>query len=200
MEPIINVAGNQSMIDLISQPWPWWLAGTAIAFTMFMLQYLGQTFGVSSTLRTMCSIGGAGKKIPFFNIDWKAQSWNLVFAAGTLIGGFVASQWLMPEQAVHISQATVQDLSSLGVNVDQSELLPRNLFSWESLFSLRGLVMLIGGGFLVGFGARYAGGCTSGHAISGLSDLQLPSLIAVIGFFIGGLVMTYLLLPGILSL
>lgn len=200
MEPIINAAGNQSMLDLLSQPWPWWLAGSAIAFTMVALQYMGKSFGISSTLRTMCSIGGAGKKLSFFNIDWKAQSWNLVFAAGTLLGGFIASQFLMPEQAVHISQATVNDLSALGVNVNQQELLPRDLFSWESLLSLKGIVMLVGGGFLVGFGARYAGGCTSGHAISGLSNLQLPSLIAVIGFFIGGLLMTYVFLPGILSL
>jgi len=60
--------------------------------------------------------------------------------------------------------------------------------------------MLVGGGILIGFGTRWAGGCTSGHAISGLSNLQLPSLIAVIGFFIGGIIMTYFLLPTILSL
>jgi uncharacterized membrane protein YedE/YeeE len=51
------------------------------------------------------------------------------------------------------------------------------------------------GGFLVGFGTRYAGGCTSGHAISGLSNLQFASLIATIGFFAGGLIATHLLYP-----
>jgi hypothetical protein len=200
MEPIITSASPGSLIEQLSQPWPWWLVGSAIAFTLFALQYLGQTFGVSSTLRTICSIGGAGRKVPFFDFDWTSQRWNLAFAGGTIVGGFIASQWLMPEQAVHLSQATVQDLTALGVNVQMNELLPADLFSWESLWSLKGIIMLVGSGFLVGFGARYAGGCTSGHAITGLSHLQLPSLIAVIGFFIGGLVMTHWLLPMILQL
>jgi len=61
--------------------------------------------------------------------------------------------------------------------------------------SLKGFLVLAFGGLMVGFGSRYAGGCTSGHAISGLSDLQIQSLIAVAGFFIGGLLMTYFVLP-----
>ena len=59
--------------------------------------------------------------------------------------------------------------------------------------------MVLGGGFLVGFGARWAGGCTSGHAISGLADLQVPSLVAVVGFFVGGLAVTHLVLPLLLG-
>lgn len=195
MDPIINSAVPGTAIDLFSGTWPWWLVGTVITFTMVALQYLGKSFGVSSTLRTMCSIGGAGKRVQFFNIDWKAQSWNLIFALGTLIGGFIAANFLTGDQAVYISEATTQDLTALGVSVNTQALAPPEVFSWEGLMTGPGLIAIVVGGFLVGFGARYAGGCTSGHAISGLSDLQWPSLVAVIGFFIGGLVMTHFLLP-----
>ncbi len=182
-------------IEVLSQPWPWWFTGIAIAFCMGLLLYLGKTFGVSSTLRTMCSIGGAGKKVSFFNFNWKGELWNLVFVLGGAIGGFIAVNFMMPEQAVHLSDVAVEEISAMGIDVDQSQFLPTELFSWEALLTPRGAILLIVGGFLVGFGTRYAGGCTSGHAISGLSNLQLPSLIAVVGFFIGGLVMTHLIFP-----
>lgn len=123
-----------------------------------------------------------------------------MFLAGTVIGGFIAHQYLMPDATIAISEATVADLRELGIANPGEGIVPQDLFSFESLFSLKGLIMFVVGGFLVGFGTRYAGGCTSGHAISGLSDLQPASLVAVIGFFIGGLVMTHLLLPHLLSL
>ena len=188
------------MIEFISQPWAWYVAGPLISLVMFLLIYFGKSFGMSANLRTMCSIGGAGKFSDFFDFDWKTQSWNLVFVLGTITGGYIASNFLTSTSEVEISQSIVSELSLLGIDKPGSEFLPSELFSWDALFSLRGVVMLVFGGFLVGFGARYAGGCTSGHAISGLSNLQLPSLIAVIGFFIGGLIMTYLLLPFILQL
>lgn len=188
------------MLELLTQPWPWYVAGPLIALTMFSLLYFGKNFGVSSNLRTLCAIGGAGKVSDFFNFDWKSQIWNLTFVLGTIIGGFIAHTWLMPESAVQISQATIESLKELGIEDAGLNYLPSELFSWEALFSLRGIIMLVGGGFLIGFGTRYAGGCTSGHAISGLSDLQIPSLIAVMGFFAGGLLMTHLLLPIILQL
>jgi hypothetical protein len=167
---------------------------------MFALLFFGKNFGVSSNLRTLCAIGGAGKISDFFKFDWKAQIWNLMFVLGTIIGGFIAHQWMMPETAIQLSESTILALSEIGIENPGAEYIPSELFSWESLFSLRGAIILILGGFFVGFGTRYAGGCTSGHAISGLSDLQIPSLIAVIGFFIGGLIMTHLLLPIILQL
>lgn len=167
---------------------------------MFLMLYFGKKFGVSSNLRTMCSIAGAGKFSDFFRFDWKADVWNLVFILGALIGGFIARQYLTFDPSVAISSETVQDLTALGIEQAGSDFAPATLFGWEALLSLRGVVMLIGGGILIGFGTRYAGGCTSGHAISGLSNLQLPSLLAVVGFFIGGLVMTHFLLPIILSI
>ncbi len=188
------------MLEFISQPWPWYVAGPIISLVMFLLLYFGKNFGMSANLRTMCTIGGAGKFSDFFNFDWKSQSWNLIFVLGAITGGFIASNYLGGDGPVAISEATVKELESFGIENPGQNFLPPELFSFEALFSLRGFLMLVVGGFLVGFGARYAGGCTSGHAISGLSDLQIPSLIAVIGFFIGGLIMTYLVLPYLLQL
>ncbi|MFK7951497.1 MAG: YeeE/YedE family protein [Ekhidna sp.] len=187
------------MIEFISQPWPWYVAGPLIALIMFSLLYFGKTFGLSSNLRTMCSILGAGKNCEFFNFDWKSQTWNLVFVLGLIIGGWISNQWLTTDAAVALSPDIQAELLSFGIN-PASGLTPSSIFSWESLTSLRGVVMIVIGGFFVGFGTRYAGGCTSGHAISGLSNLQLPSLIAVIGFFIGGLFVTYIVLPHLLTI
>ncbi len=161
---------------------------------MFLLLWTGKQFGVSSNLRSLCAIGGAGKKVKFFDFDWKSQSWNLVFVLGSIIGGYIASHYLSNPEPLALSQATIDDLSALSIPFDGG-LVPESLFSWESLPTATGFLLMVVGGFFVGFGARYAGGCTSGHAISGLSNLQLPSLIAVVGFFIGGLLMTHLLFP-----
>ncbi|OYZ02769.1 MAG: YeeE/YedE family protein [Sphingobacteriia bacterium 28-36-52] len=161
---------------------------------MFFLLYFGQSFGFSSNLRTICAAAGLGKKTKFFDFNWKAQTWNIVFLIGSIIGGYIASQFLSQGAPVDISAATINDLSKLGIAAPES-LQPNELFGLEAVFSLKGFLILAFGGLMVGFGSRYAGGCTSGHAISGLSNLQLPSLIAVIGFFIGGLAMTYLIMP-----
>ncbi|MFY0627014.1 MAG: YeeE/YedE family protein [Reichenbachiella sp.] len=182
------------MIEFISQPWPWYVAGPMIALVMFSLLIFGKKFGISSNLRTMCSIAGAGKFSDFFRFNWKADIWNLVFVLGTILGGFIARQYLTPDTSVGISSDTIAELSAFGVANPGADFIPNFLFL-SNIVTLKGLIMMIGGGFLVGFGTRYAGGCTSGHAISGLSNLQLPSLIAVIGFFIGGLIMTWLILP-----
>ncbi len=171
---------------------------------MFMLLYAGKEFGVSSNLRTACTLAGAGRRHQFFDIDWRAQRWNLLFVVGSIVGGYLAFHVFPSPVPVAVSGDTVQYLRSFGLSapgeIAGSSFVPAELFSMESLFSLRTLTVVILGGFLVGFGARWAGGCTSGHAISGLSNLQLPSLIAVIGFFIGGLTMSWLILPFILQL
>ncbi len=186
-------------MDWILEPWPWYIAGPLIAIVMFGLLYFGKTFGMSANLRTMCSAIGAGRYTDFFVFNWKNQGWNLVFLVGTILGGFVAVQFLTPDPTIELASATKASLEGLGIANPGSSYLPDEIFGLESLTSFKGILILIIGGFLVGFGARYAGGCTSGHAITGLSDLQLPSLIAVIGFFIGGLIMTYLVIPQIFS-
>ena len=182
-------------MEYILQPWPWYVSGPLIAIVMFLLLYFGRTFGMSSNLRTLCAIGRAGKKIEFFKFDWKSQRWNLIVVLGAILGGFIAHFLLSNPTNIDLSQNTIQDLNALGFENAGKTLLPPELFSWDAVFSLKGLSILIIGGFLVGFGTRYAGGCTSGHAITGLSSLQLPSLIAVVGFFLGGLIMIHFIYP-----
>lgn len=182
------------MLEFISQPWTWWVSGVLIAATMFLLLFFGQSFGFSSNLRTICSAAGGGKFVKFFDFNWKTQIWNLVFLVGAILGGFIAHTFLSDGQPVNISESTITDLAKLGISAPKS-VQPEEIFSWDAALSLKGFLILALGGLMVGFGSRYAGGCTSGHAISGLSDLQLPSLIAVIGFFVGGLIMTFVLLP-----
>jgi len=178
---------------LVSGPWPWYVAGPAIGFFVPALLIVGNAvFGVSSSLRHMCAAIVPGKT-EYFRYDWKEGAWNLLFVLGIFLGGFLASHYAGP-QNVAISEATRLDLAKLGIH-DFSGLAPREIFQWPALLSFREFVVIVGGGFLVGFGTAYAGGCTSGHAISGLADLQLPSLIAVIGFFAGGLIATHFLLP-----
>lgn len=184
------------MIEFLSQPWPWYVSGPLIGLMVPLLLLLtGKNFGISSSLKHVCAATIPGRAA-YFQYDWKKEGlWNLVFALGVLIGGFIAGTLLAnPDPFIAISEATRADLAALGIE-DFRGLVPSDLFSWSSLLTPSSLIALILGGFLLGFGARYAGGCTSGHAIMGLATFQKPSLIAVLGFFIGGLFVTYLILP-----
>lgn len=182
-------------MEFILEPWPWYVAGPLIALIMFLLIFQGRQFGMSSNLRTICTMCGADNKASFFDFNWRAQRWNLIVIIGAAIGGFIAMNFLTADPAVTINPETVDNLKNLGFQSSGEAYLPDELYSLEALTNFKSLVILIIGGILIGFGARWAGGCTSGHAISGLSNLQMPSLIAVIGFFIGGLVMIHLLFP-----
>jgi uncharacterized membrane protein YedE/YeeE len=182
------------MQEVLTQSWTWWFSGMVIAGIMFLLLFFGKTFGFSSNMRTICSMAGAGKKVAFFDFDWKSQVWNLIFLVGAAIGGWIAGTFMNDHSPVAISANTIQDLSALGMSAPTS-LQPDELFGWDAVLSLRGFSFLALGGLMVGFGSRYAGGCTSGHAISGLSNFQFPSLLAVIGFFAGGLLMTHVIFP-----
>jgi len=188
------------LIEFIQRPWPWWISGPLIAYIMFSLLYFGKGFGLSTNFKTMCNVLGADKVSDFFRFDWREQKWNLFFILGTVIGGFLAAQYLTPSQVVDISANTIADLKSIGIADPGSTYAPAEIFGSEHMWSLRSLIFLLGGGFLVGFGTRYANGCTSGHAISGLSNLQKWSLVAVVGFFIGGLTMTHLIMPYLMKL
>lgn len=196
------VSNPQSFLDFISQPWHWAVSGAAIALVLAVLTWMGRSFGVSMTFADACSIAGAGKRIPFFRLNMKEEYWRLAFVAGGLVGGTIAVTFLRSPEAVAISQSTVDYLATVGVEYPASDskglgFVPTSVFNFNSI---KGVLMALAGGFLVGFGARYGDGCTSGHAISGLAHLQLPSLITVIGFFIGGLTMAHLILPWLLSL
>jgi uncharacterized membrane protein YedE/YeeE len=189
----------EQFIEWISQPWPWYVAGPLIGLTVPALLILGnKSFGISSSLRHACA-ACIPANIPFFTYNWKKEMWNIMFVLGVLIGGGIAGLLLSNPNTIVIAESTQADLTALGLT-DFSSLMPAEIFNWSNLFSLKGLFFFVIGGFLVGFGTRYAGGCTSGHAIMGLSNLQLPSLIATTAFMLGGFVMTHLLLPHIMKL
>ena len=186
-------------IDLIKQPWPWYIAGPLIGLTVPLLLILGnKTFGISSSLRHICAACfPAG--ISFFQYNWKKEVWNLFFAAGIAAGGYIAARFLNNHQPVAVNTHLISTLQHYGV-YNYSGLVPTELFNWQSLLTTRGFILMIAGGFLVGFGTRYAGGCTSGHAIMGLSNLQWPSLVATCCFMAGGFIMDNLILPFIMGL
>ena len=182
-------------MDVLLEPWPWYVSGPLIALVMFLLLMVGKNFGMSANLRTFCTMCGADKNMDFFRFDWKTQSWNLIVVVGTIIGGFIAAHYLTVDSAVEINQSVVTDLNTLGFTSAGNAYLPGELYDNAVFTDWKALSLLALGGLMVGFGSRYAGGCTSGHAISGLSDLQWPSLIAVIGFFAGGLIMIHFIFP-----
>ncbi|MCF2501257.1 YeeE/YedE family protein [Dyadobacter chenhuakuii] len=187
------------MLEIIKQPWPWYVAGPLIGLTVPALLILGnKSFGISSSLRHVCAMCVPGK-IPFFQYDWKKELWNMFFVLGIFLGGVMAVTFLANPAPMQLNPLLVKELSIYGVT-DFSSLVPVDLVSWNKLLTLPGFIMMVGGGFLVGFGARYAGGCTSGHAIMGLATLQWPSLVATICFMIGGFVMANWILPFILMM
>ena len=187
------------MIEFIKQPWPWYVAGPLIGLTVPVLLIIGnKSFGISSSLRHICA-SCIPANIPFFKYDWKKEVWNLFFVFGIFLGGAIAINLLSNPTPIEVNPKLAQELAGYGIT-NFNNLVPEDIMNWQSVFTLRGFLMMVVGGFLVGFGTRYAGGCTSGHAIMGLSNLQLPSLIATISFMIGGFIMANLILPIILSL
>lgn len=187
------------LIEWISQPWPWYVAGPMIGLTVPALLILGnKTFGISSSLRHICA-ACVPAGIPFFTYNWKNEMWNLLFVLGVGIGGFLAVTFLANPETIVISEATQADLAALGIT-DFSDLMPAEIFTWSNLFNAKGQLFFVIGGFLVGFGTRYAGGCTSGHAIMGISNLQWPSLVATIFFMIGGFLMTLVLMEPLMKM
>ncbi len=189
----------EQFIEWITQPWPWYVAGPLIGLTVPILLLVGnKSFGISSSLRHVCAMC-VPANIPFFTYNWKKEMWNIVFVVGVLLGGFFATTFISNPDAIVVAEATQQDLAALGIT-DYSKLLPAEIFNWENLFTGKGLLFFVIGGFLVGFGTRYAGGCTSGHAIMGISSLQWPSVVATIFFMIGGFLMTHVLLGPLMKL
>lgn len=188
----------EQLIETIKQPWPWYVAGPMIGLTVPLLLLLGnKSFGISSSLRHICA-ACVPAKIPFFTYNWRKETWNLVFVVGILIGGFIAATFFANPEAITVAASTQEDLKALGIT-NFTQLLPEEIFTWDNLFTRKGLVFFVLGGLLIGFGTRYAGGCTSGHAIMGLSNLQWPSLIATIAFMVGGFTMTHLLMHYIMA-
>jgi uncharacterized membrane protein YedE/YeeE len=187
------------MEDFLKQPWPWYVGGVLIGLMVPALLILGnKKFGVSSALRHVCA-ACFPFNISFLQYNWKKESWSLFFAGGIVIGGFIGGYlWADPEPQ-KISVHTLSALRQYGVHFNKG-FLPDQIFNWSYLLTLRGFIIMVIGGFLVGFGTRYAGGCTSGHGIMGLSTLQWPSLVAVASFFAAGIISAKFLLPLVLRL
>lgn len=199
MELSINAS---NFWEFISQPWHWAVSGAAIALVLALMTWMGRSFGVSTTFKAFCSAAGGGKVSDFFKMNIKDEFWRIAFVIGGIIGGYIATNFLTSPEPVAISASTVDYLSSIGIAYPESDaqgigFVPTSILNYESL---KGVLLALAGGFLVGFGARYGDGCTSGHAISGLAHFQLPSLLTVIGFFIGGLLMTHFIFPFLLTL
>lgn len=183
--------------DLLVRPWPWYVTGPLIGLFAPVLLVVGnRVFGVSNNLRHMCA--PFSRRLEYFEYDWRKDGgWNLAFALGILVGGFIAGVLLRNPQPIDIAETTERALAALGIH-DFNGLAPVEIFNWTTLATARGVVMILGGGFLVGFGTAYAGGCTSGHGISGVADLQPASMLALAGFFAGGIAATWFLLPLVL--
>jgi uncharacterized membrane protein YedE/YeeE len=189
----------KEVVDVLSKPWPWYVAGPLIGLTVPALLLLGnKSFGISSSLRHICA-ACIPANVPFFKYDWKKEVWNLFFVGGILLGGLISVQLLSSPEPLQIHESLATELEGYGLT-ETGTLLPPELFNVEVLLSLKGFIIMIVGGFLVGFGTRYAGGCTSGHAIMGISNLQVPSMIATCCFMVGGFIMANLILPYILTL
>ena len=185
-------------MDAFKNPWPWYVVGPLIGLFVPALLILGnKKFGISSSLRHICA-ACLPLNNPFFKYDWKKEAWNLFFAAGIICGGFIAAQFLSTIQPMNLNPSLTGELARYGIS-DYNYLLPIEIFNWPSLLTFKGFILMVVGGFLVGFGTRYAGGCTSGHSIMGLSNLQWPSLVATLCFMIGGILVANFLIPAILK-
>lgn len=184
---------------LSTSPWPWYVAGPCVAASMFFLLWLGRRLGFSSSTQVICAIAGAGAKWDYFKIDWKARMWQIALVVGLMAGGWLSGEVIPGAVSPQISSATAADIEALGLTVNEG-WVPKEIFSWEGLFTIQGFVIIVLGGFLTGFGARWAGGCTAGHMISGMSELQLPSLISSVCFIVGGAVSSNFIIPFLFGL
>lgn len=145
----------------------WLIYGALIGLFVPVTLLIGnKQFGISSSLQNICSVILPKTKSVFKGYDFKLNDWKTYFVVGVVMGGFFASNVF---------------------NKLPIDYLP------EEYYSIAGILTLFIGGVFVGFGTRYANGCTSGHSITGLSMLKLSSLIATISFFVGGLFYTFIL-------
>ncbi len=185
-------------MDILYKPWPWYIAGPLIGLTVPLLLLLdNKRFGISSTLRQICA-ACVPANISFLKFDWKKESWNLFFVGGIFIGGYLAGNLFGNPEAIALTPAAVKTVQAWGI-IPTNALMPEGIINFQSLLTIKGFLLIVVGGFMVGFGTRYAGGCTSGHGIFGLSNLQWSSLVATMLFFAGGIIVSNWILPYILQ-
>jgi uncharacterized membrane protein YedE/YeeE len=182
------------MNEVASPAWPWYVAGPIVGLLVPLALWIDcRRWGVSSSFRHLCAIGSPIRPA-YLRYEWKNESWSLFFVAGAVIGGFVGAHFFPNAAIPNISPRTVAAIQAIGFDSPRG-LVPAEVFAIGQLATWRTFCMVIVGGFLVGFGTRYANGCTSGHAITGNALREWPSLVATVSFFIGGLITTYFVLP-----
>jgi len=179
-------------IELLQSPWPWYVSGPIIGLMVPMFILVGsRSFGISQNLEHICAMTQPRLiRVKFFQYDWRISVWSLVFVTGVILGGFVAGSIFTNPEPIQLSEEALQMFSSWGLS-QPIGLNPPEIFN----LSAANIFMLVVGGVLIGFGTRYASGCTSGHAITGLATFQVQSLYAVIGIFSGGIVSSYFIVP-----
>ena len=188
------------MLHFLSQPWPWYVGGPLLGLMVPILLLLANRhFGVSSSFRHICAALLPTKRPEYFRYRWRESAWSLFLVAGVVVGGVIAALFLHGTRTPSISSGAREMFAAWGIGT-VSGLMPAALYGLVSIFTLKALLVVGGGGFLVGFGARYANGCTAGHAIMGLSLLDSGSLVAVVGFFVGGLLVSNLVVPLVVGL
>lgn len=180
------------MKDLIHQfiyePWPWWIGGPLIGlFVISLILIEGKQLGISSSYQYVCA------KISPWKLDYfkdpVKMAWQFWFVIGLMLGGFLLHLMIPPYQ-IEIAETSVKTLGSIGIS-EQVGFAPAELYE----FTFKSIVILIAGGITIGFGARYANGCTAGHAIMGCAQLSPASIVSTICFFVGGLFATYFIVP-----
>lgn len=187
------------MFDFLFAPWPWYVGGPLLGLSVPLMMILASRQpGMAMVFKATCT-AVFGKKVSFFNYDWKGDIWRFFFVSGVALGGFYGGMVFYNGEPIALNPSVMDSLRNMGIT-DFTGMIPGDLFNLSSLSNPGVVLILFLGGLLVGFGSRYADGCTSGHAIMGLAHFQFASLMAVIGFFIGGLIMTHLLLGPILRM
>lgn len=162
---------NFLFVDL----WPWWLGGIAIGLLVPLMYYfLGTALGVSSGFGNFIKIIAPSTKLRWLNSEtYKNRfNWRFIFIIGMIIGGFLSAR-----------------ASGMPVITSEMGLFTENL-NWAFIIYI---LWFFAGGILLGFGARVANGCTSGHSIHGIATLQKSSLVATVFFLLFGVITTLLI-------
>jgi len=181
-----------TLYDFLISPWPWYVSGPIIGSMVPLLILIGsRSFGISQNLEHICAMAKpATINIKLFNYDWRVATWSILFTVGVIAGGYLAGIIFANPEPIQLSEATLNMLA-------QRNIAPPSQFNPPEIFSVNfsNTLLLLTSGLLIGFGTRYAAGCTSGHAITGLATLQIQSVYAVIGIFAGGLLAANYITP-----
>ena len=167
---------ERSVVNSLDYPGPAWspyVVGAGIGVLSWLTFYFSdKSIGASSFYAQVSGFIGKlfarthTESLPSFKENPPRVGWGFVFVLSTVVGGAIAAvtggefanEWLPPMWTARFGDSILLRAS-----------------------------VAVGGGILMAFGARLAGGCTSGHGISGTMQLNVASWISVICFFLGGM-------------